>query len=218
MIAIVAAVAATIGDLLLLATSNATRPGFEWLPPPSEAALVAGTYLGVLAIPCYGLGYRAVAARFDAGYRGPLTALGVVGGVLGGTTHGLTGLAIHVERMGGGAGVDPITVLGRYGSYLLPLWGAIGLASLVGSAVYAAGVFRRRSSLPHWMALVSPVVLTLALVLLGRGSATGEAFLVPAAPNVAHVLFFGLVAATRPGAPSRPAVARPLDMPRRSGQ
>jgi len=198
MIGVVAAIAATAGDLLLLATSNATRPGFEWLPAPSETLLVLGTYLGVIAIPCYGLGYRDVATRFDAPHRRWILWCGIAGGVLGGTTHGLTGLAIHVEVTGGTGGVDPITMLGRYGTYLLPLWMAIGVASLGGSLVYASGVLRGRAALPRWAAVVNPLVLTLGLVVVGATSPAGRAFLVPAAPNVAHVLFFGLLS-RRPG-------------------
>ena len=206
MIGVVAALAATAGDLLLLATSNATRPGFEWLPAPSETLLLVGTYLGVVAIPCYGLGYRDVAARFEPPYRPWLVALGVTGAVLGGTTHGLTGLVIHVEQTGGMGGVDPITVVARHGAYLLPLWAVIGVVTILGSVVSATGVLGGRSSFPRWMALASPAVLTLVLVLVGAASETGRAFLVPAAPNVAHVVFFGL------------GLAVPLDTPRRARQ
>jgi len=206
MIGVVAAIAATAGDLLLLATSNATRPGFEWLPAPSETLLLVGTYLGVVAIPCYGLGYRDVAARFEPPYRPWLVALGVAGAVLGGTTHGLTGLVIHVEQTGGMGGVDPITVVARHGAYLLPLWAAIAVVTILGSAVFATGVLGGRSSFPRWMALANPAVLTLVLVLVGAASETGRAFLVPAAPNVAHIVFFGL------------GMGVPLDTPRRARQ
>ena len=192
MIAVFAAVAATLGDLLLLATSNASRPGFEWLPPPSAAALLVGTYLGVLAIPCYALGYRTIAARFEAPHRAWIATLGMAGAILGGTTHGLTGLAIHVEQSGG-MGVDPATLLARYGAYLLPLWAAIAVAMIVGSVVFVAGVLAGRAALPRGAALVHPALLTFGLVLLGAPSAIGQAFLVPAAPNVAHVVFFALL-------------------------
>ena len=202
MIGVVAALAATVGDLLLLATSNATRPGFEWLGPPSERVLLIGTYLGVLAIPCYGLGYRAVAAHVDPPYRRWITALGVAGGVLGGTTHGLTGLVIHVEQSGG-AGVDPVTLLGRYGAYLLPLWAAIGVGSLAGSIAYAAALLAGRSRLPRGLALVNPLTLTVAIALAGATTALGRAFVVPAAPNLAHVVFFGVIATV-----GRPATVR----------
>jgi len=161
MIGVLAAVAATVGDLLLLATSNAGRPGFEWLGPP---------------------------------YRRWVAALGVAGGVLGGTTHGLTGLVIHVEQSGGAGGLDPVMLLGRHGAYLLPLWAAIAMLSLAGSIAYATALLAGRSSLPRALAPVNPLVLTIAIALGAAGSSLGRAFLVPAAPNLAHVVFFGTVA------------------------
>ena len=202
MIGVLAAVAATVGDLLLLATSNAARPGFEWLPTPSAGLLLTGTYLGVLAIPCYALGYRDVAARFEPPHRRWIAGLGAVGAVLGGTTHGLTGLVIHVEQTGGMGAVDPITVVARYGAFLLPLWSGIGLVTVVGSVVFAIGVLTGRSSLPRWVAFANPAQVVVAFVVLGSMSPTGRAFLVPAAPNVAHVVFFALAAARVP-APRR---------------
>jgi len=195
-IALVAAIAATAGDVLLLATSNAGRPGFEWLPAPSESTLWVGTYLGLLAIPCYGLGYRAIARGLSAPYRGVVAALGVAGGVLGGTMHGLTGLVTHVELAGGTGGIDPVTLLARYGAYLLPLWALVGAGLVIGSTAFALGVARGRSSMPRWMALANPAFATLAIVLAGTTFDIGRAFLVPAAPNVAHVVFFALAAAT----------------------
>jgi uncharacterized protein DUF6796 len=200
-IGVVASLVASVGDLLLLATSNATRTGFEWLGQPSEAVLLLGTYLGVLAIPCYGLGYARVAARIAPPYRRWITAAGVAGGVLGGTIHGLTGLVVHVEQSGGAAGVDPVALLGRYGAYLLPLWAAAALAILAGSVAYTAALLAGRATLPRAVAFANPIVVTVLLVLVGATSEIGRAFVVPAAPNLAHVVFFA-IAALSP-APSR---------------
>jgi hypothetical protein len=50
--------------------------------------------------------------------------------------------------------------------------------------------------MPRWMALANPAFVTLAIVLAGTTSEVGRAFLVPAAPNVGHVVFFALAAAT----------------------
>jgi hypothetical protein len=47
------------------------------------------------------------------------------------------------------------------------------------------------------MALANPAVFTLGLVAAGQESVLGQAFLVPAAPNLAHVVFFALVATIR---------------------
>ena len=51
--------------------------------------------------------------------------------------------------------------------------------------------------LPRWLAFANPALLTLGIVFLGAASAVGRAFLVPAAPNVAHVVFFVLAAGAR---------------------
>jgi hypothetical protein len=188
MMGVVAAVLASVGDLLLLATANAGRPGFEWLPDRSDALLLVGTYLGIAAIPCYAIGYRQVAERLTPTLRRPLVALGTVGGVIGGTTHGLTGLVIHVAPPGD----DPFTVVARYGAYLLPLWALVVVVSVVGSGLYAAAILRGDADVPRWMALVNPVTLTGAFVAIGAMTPAGEAFLVPAAPNLAHVAYFAL--------------------------
>ena len=153
MIAVVAAIAATVGDLLLLATAQASRPGFEWVPVPSATWLFVGTVLGVIGIPCYALGYRDVAARFASPYRGWIAGLGTAGAILGGVTHGLTGWATHVETASGMGGIDPVTLLGRYGAYLLPLWAALAAATLVGSAAFVLGVLRGRATLARSAAL-----------------------------------------------------------------
>jgi len=191
---VVAALVASVGDLLLLATANTGRPGWEWLPGRSETLLLIGTYLGIVAIPCYGLGYRAVARRFEPRLGRALVVFGAAGGILGGTTHGLTGLTIHVTAPGD----DPFTVVARYGAYLVPLWALIVVAMVVGSGIYTAGVLRGHATLPPWMALASPITLLLGVAALSAPFEVGEAFLVPASPNLAHVLFFGLVARCRP--------------------
>ena len=95
--AVAAALAATAGDLLLLWVANAARPELHLAPPP-PGALVAGYYLGVLAIPLYGLGYWEVAQGLaPAGERAARAVflLGLSGGALGGVVHGVTGLVIH---------------------------------------------------------------------------------------------------------------------------
>ena len=114
--ATVAALAATAGDLLLLWVANAARPELSALPPPPPVSLIAGYYLGVLAIPLYGLGYWQVAEDIASGGRRVARAvflLGLSGGAVGGVVHGVTGLVIHADRLLGAAGDDPLAVVGR---------------------------------------------------------------------------------------------------------
>jgi hypothetical protein len=117
---------------------------------------------------------------------------------------------IHVERTGGMGAVDPLTVVARYGNFLFPLWSLIAVVSFAGSAIFATAVLLGRTALPRWMALGNPFLLTMVLVAAGAGSEGGRAFVVPAAPNLAHVVFFAAVAAMPPleRAPRRSPASR----------
>ncbi len=190
--AIVAALLATCGDLLLLWVTNAARPDLALAAPP-RGALIIGTYLGVLAIPLFGVGYWHAAAGLAPG--SPRAArlvffLGAYGGAVGGVVHGLTGLIIHVERHAGTPVADPFTVLTPYRPYLLPLWGLLAVFLIAGSALYTAVIVRRPTVYPRWMALLNPVLIIVALSALGSISHGLRPFLIPAAPNVAHLIFF----------------------------
>ena len=190
--ALVAALAATAGDVLLLYVANAARPELR-LPPPPAGALVAGYYLGALAIPLYGLGYWQVARGLSpAGERAARTVFlaGLYGGALGGVVHGVTGLVIHADALAGTGGGDPLTVVARHGAYLLPLWALLAVLVLVGSIVYARAVLGGGTAFPRWMAGVNPVLVVTVLGAVSTLSPWLEAFLLPAAPNVAHVVFF----------------------------
>ncbi len=215
---VVAAVLATLGDLLLLYVANSARPEFAALPRSPHGVLLVGTMLGVLAIPLYGLGYWHVAtglAPEHARAGRAVFLLGAYGGALGGIVHGVTGLIIEVERRAGTGGADPFAVLVRYGSCVLPLWGILAALSLAGSALFARAIWRGPTAYPRWMALANPATLVVALSLVGSLSPWLRAFLLPAAPNVAHVVFFGATSAVlrRRGAPASPASHASIDRP-----
>jgi len=147
----------------------------------------------VLAIPLYGLGYWQVAEDIASGGRRVARAvflLGLSGGAVGGAVHGVTGLVIHADRLLGAAGDDPLAVVGRYGAFLLPLWGLLGVLVVVGSILYARAVLGGSTRYSRWMAALNPALLVAVLGALATVSPRLEAFLLPAAPNVAHVLFF----------------------------
>jgi hypothetical protein len=179
---------------------NAARPEFAHLPTPSEGVLVAGLYLGTLAIPLYGLGYWQVAeglAPADPRAARWIFGLGAFGGALGGAVHAMTGLVIHFERLRGAAGADPLAVVATYGVFLVPLWGLIGALTLAGSVLYTRAVLRGGTAYPRWMAATSPVALVVLTSLAGLLTPGLRAFLLPAGPNLSHVLFFALASRHR---------------------
>jgi hypothetical protein len=180
----------------LLWVANAPRPELA-LPPPPDGALFVGFLLGVLGIPLYGLGYRRVAsglAPAGATAARAFLLLGAYGGALGGAVHGMTALAIAADRAAGMPPTDPIACVGRYGLYLFPLWGLLALLLLAGAALYTALVLRGDTIYARWMAALNPIVLLVLVGTVGTATPTLGAFLVPAAPNVAHVLFFAITA------------------------
>jgi len=189
---------ASTGDLLLLGAANAGRPDLGSPAPPSEAALVAGHYLGVLAIPLYALGYWQVAVGLANG--GERLARGVVlvgayAAALGSAVHGITGVVLRAEGVAGASPSDPAAIVVRYGTLLIPLWVLLAGAMLLATALYVRAIRSRQTDFPGWMALCNPVSLVVLLVVLSLPSVWLRAFLVPAAPNVAHVVFFALTTA-----------------------
>ena len=199
-VATLAAVAASLGDFALLYAVNARRPGLG-LPKPSAELLLTGFYLGVLALPLYGLGYWAVAGHLRAGdARGArrVFVLGAYGGALGATVHGVTAHVIRVEELAKIPASDPFAVIAQHGPFLLPLWIVLLLMTIAGSTIYATIVFEGRSAYPRWMALLNPALMIGVTSLGALQSEWLGAFLLPATPNLVHVVFFAVAALVRP--------------------
>jgi len=194
--ATIAAVLASAGDLLLLAVANAVTPALAAGGASRAPALVCGYYLGVLAIPCYAVGYWSVGRRLPPRHGHTVAALGACGAVLGATIHGVTGAAIATVALepASAATADGVDVLRPFMAYLAPLWAIVALATIAGSVAFAIPVMRGESSYPRWLALANPVAGIVVISACASFSAVTRALIVPASPNLAHVIFFGVVA------------------------
>jgi hypothetical protein len=194
MIPVTAAVLASIGDLLLLLVAHGARTVAGW---PRASVLVAGHYLGVLTIPLYALGYRAASRSLPPWNARVVAALGAFGGVVGAAIHGITAVTLALEPpraadAGTFAGLAPVA------AYLLPLWTIAAAAVLAASLAFALPVLRGDGAYPRWLAALNPVVLVLAIGAAASVSPWSRAIIAPAAPNLAHVVFFALVARFAP--------------------
>ena len=194
-IAAAAAAAASVGDLLLLVVANVAIPGLPVGTPSGDRALVAGHYPGVLAIPLYALGYRYVGRRLGPPYERTVTALGACGAIVGGTIHGVTSVAIAAGGLGATQfGSSLVPTSSPFAAYLLPLW-ALATAAVLGvSVAFTTGVARGGGDYRRWMALASPAALVVATGACASLFTSLHALLVPASPNLVHVVFFALAA------------------------
>lgn len=187
-----AALIATAGDLLMLFVANAQREELG-LPQPGAGWLELGGVLGVAAIPLYALGYRSasrpVAAASLAGARVVFLA-GAAGAGVGALIHGLTALHIGGELAAAVPGRDPLTSVSEWGPALLALWGLAALLVLTACVPFVWFVGRGVTPAPPLAALANPALLTVALAAAGHPSLLPHAFLTPAAPNLAHLIFF----------------------------
>jgi len=197
-VAALAAVLASVGDLLLLWVANASRPELG-LPRPPELALRLGGLLGVLGIPCYGIGYRALAlsitgasdtARRWVAWNGWSFAL------VGAAIHGLTTEMIASALESGAPGADPLATVVASGAFLVALWAVATLLMIAACAPASLALARGRSTLPRGLGLANPVILTLVLGCAGLATESLRAFLTPVAPNLAHALFFAVASLT----------------------
>jgi hypothetical protein len=191
-VAAAAAVIATAGDLLLLWVANALRPDLGLSSPPA-GVLRLGAVLGVVAIPIYALGYAAASARAEPalGRGAPwMMVAGGLGAGLGSYIHAAT--AWLIEKQMRTAETTPVgapleTVMHAGAGLTVPWAAATVLVMLAsGAIVYAA----LRGAVPRSWIIANPAVATVLLALAGAATELGRAFLVPAAPNVAHVVFF----------------------------
>lgn len=194
-VAFFGAIAATLGDLLMLWVGNATRADLV-LPAPPAMALWTGAALGLIGLPVYGTGYLALGRQLRAqGHRlaNTLGVAGFAGGMTGAAVHGYTALLIHgsLDAQEASSAAPAEAVLAA-GPLLLSLW-AITFTLLLIAAIAFVGLQMQRGQGRSLPTVANPVVLTVMLMMVGATGPLLAAFLLPAAPNLAHVIFFGLV-------------------------
>lgn len=191
-IASVAAVTATGGDFMLLLVGNSMRSDSQLQQPPA-IVLTLGGLLGCLSIPLYALGYAALARVIGSTKPVPARIIrigGIVFAALGAFIHGLTWLTIRDSAPSGSGSTTPLDAIAATGGLLLDAWiVASVLLLIVAIAIAWSGLVRPRA-ISVWPALFNPVVITLLIGASGAATEFGRSFLVPAAPNLAHIVFF----------------------------
>jgi len=124
------------------------------------------------------------------GWAGGLFAL------VGAGIHGLTAVMIWDELASNAPASDPLAAVAGSGALLVGLWALAAILMLAACIAFALEASRGRSDLAGWIAWSNPLVLTLVLGLIGLATEPLRSFLTPAAPNLAHALFFAAASLT----------------------
>lgn len=188
--ALFGAVVATVGDFCLLYVGNTGGGGI--------GVILAGALLGIVGIPLYALGYSAAARPMRAGHLRLARTVSVAGGlgaIAGAAIHALTGVLIYRGFQGGTLGGDPLEAVAQSGPLLPALWAVAALLVLIASGALVYGVIRGGHRALRLPALLNPVFGTVVIAGVGLVAGPAQDYVVPAAPNLAHVLFFALLAA-----------------------
>ncbi len=189
LVAVLAAMLASIGDILLLHNGMLRAEGSAAV---DAQTLIAGHYLGVLCIPFYAVGYWLVSRglRPSEGAARLVFLGGCYLGAIGAAIHGVT--AVIIETGPVGVEASPVTV--PHAVYLFPLWLVLFAVSIAASAAYALAVLGGRTAFPRWAAAFNPAFIVLAMIVASLPFPALAAYTVPASANLAHILFFGLAA------------------------
>jgi len=190
-VAAVAAIVASLGDLLMLYVANAGRAELSLMAPP-PSTLWVGAALGVAAIPVYAIGYhgaaRLVAARRPRHAR-VIAWTGAAAATLGAAIHGGTALLVRDDIATGGPARDPLAAVAGAPA-LLAMWAVATVLVVAASVAFVAATRWETARTIRLLAWANPVLLTVLLSLIGSTTLLLHAFLVPAAPNLAHIVFF----------------------------
>ena len=198
-IACTGAIAASVGDLMMLYVGNAQRPELH-LAAPAPAVLWIGAVLGVVGIPLYGLGYVGLRARFVRRARtmaDVLAGAGLVACASGAVVHALTAFAIDASLAADAGSQAPLEAVAGTRGALGASWLVCGVAFAISSVVFVVLQARLAAGPERWLAAANPLLITVALIALSTPFEWGRSFVAPAAPNLSHVAFFLLWSAAR---------------------
>jgi hypothetical protein len=172
----------------------------------SQSRLTIGYYLAVLAAPAYLVGYWHIGQMLRPGGRW-LTAsvfgLGAYAFIIGDVwLGGRINLAMTVKvRDAAPADVQPLfsELLHHLSSYNEPLINLVRILVLIVSLLMIYAILRGPSHYPRWIVLFTPIVILIEIFAIYFIAPRVGVYLLPAAMNVAHLVFFLLStwAATR---------------------
>lgn len=185
-IAALSALLAMLGDFMMLAVAlGHASTNFT----ANHPLLLFGSILGLALIPFYFLGYWALASAYPMSPRALFLACAAMMAGCGALTHGLTGLDIHQALSTGAQTRPPATAFAE--NSLLALTALLSaLGCLAASIIVVVTDARMPVKFMRPAPFVNPVLGTIVLSAIAVPLGAAGEYLGPAAPNLAHFVFF----------------------------
>ena len=215
-------VAATVGALVVgigeFMFQYSPRGGYEghdylYFLDVSRWRLTAGHFLGVLAAPVYLIGYWHVGQMLRPAGKAlaaMVFGLGVYAFAIGDVwLGGRVNLALVVQARDAAPESQKqllSDLLQDIGAHNEPLINIVRVLILIISLLSAWGIIRGRSYYPRWTVAVLPMVLLVAIFASYAILPALGGLLLPAAMNIAHVIFFAASTWIAAGLQTRPHV------------
>ena len=165
----------------------------------SRERLSIGHFLGVLAAPLYLVGYWHIAQMLRPAGRwlaATVFGLGIYAFIIGDVwLGGRVNLAFAVkarEMAPEGMRMLLSDLLNDISAHNEPLINIVRVLILIISVLMVYGIFTGKSFYPRWIVIFTPIILLVqifALYVLAPGIGV---YVLPAAMNVSHLIFFGL--------------------------
>lgn len=198
-IAIVGAIAVGVGEFMFQFSPRGGYEGTDYLYflDVSSTRLTWGHFIGVLAAPLYLIGYWHIGQMLrPSGKRLAATVfgLGVYAFMIGDVwLGGRVNLALTVKARE--TGDSPLTqafsdLLHDISGHNEPLINIVRVLVLIISVLMIYGILGGKSYYPRWIAMFSPIVILAAIFGIYAIAPIVGVYLLPAAMNIAHLVFF----------------------------
>jgi hypothetical protein len=165
----------------------------------SRSRLTWGHFIGVLAAPLYLVGYWHIAQMLRPAARwlgATVFALGIYAFIIGDVwLGGRVNLALTVkarEAAPEAARALFSDLLNEIGAHNEPLINIVRVLVLVVSILMVCGIITGKTPYPRWAIIFSPIVIVVQIFSLYVMLPSIGVYLLPAAMNIAHVIFFAV--------------------------
>ena len=167
----------------------------------SAARLSFGHFLTVLAAPLYMLGYWHLSKQLEPAGPKQSKAFFLIGAYAFAVGTAWIGqrffLGTTVHEIAAGGDLKPLLTI--FSEHNEPFINVLRLAMLITSVIWIKLILTGKTAFPKWMAIFSPIVLLVTMVMLYIFNTKIGHYVLPVAMNASHFIVFALAMLTTRG-------------------